>query len=184
MYVNNSLKKIMLKCILLILTLLFSFRFSSAAEKILALTAPYPTVTDGVSMTQVRRFWRGFHYGVPFQTLIMTAETLDELISLWGEPSGKTDIQVMDADDLLQTAWEQDSVWGVIPFEELDPRWKVIAIEGVSPFSLDFDPAGYSRRAAHVGIWPTNLSKKTRLVRRGSRGPPSSFLGVGWGPLP
>ena len=28
-------------------------------------------------------------------------------------------------------------------FEQLDPRWKVIAIEGVSPFSLDFDPENY-----------------------------------------
>ena len=160
MYVNNSLKKIMLKCILLILTLLFSFRFSSAAEKILALTAPYPTVTDGVSMTQVRRFWRGFHYGVPFQTLIMTAETRDELISLWGEPSGKTDIQVMDADDLLQTAWEQDSVWAVIPFEELDPRWKVIAIEGVSPFSLNFDPAGYELSVPLEEGVPSNYDRE------------------------
>ena len=73
--------------------------------------------------------------------------------------------------------------------------WPGLGGEGLLSFLSDnligyfsllglFSILGYSRRAAHVWIWPTYISKKTCLVRCGSRGPPSSFLGVGWGPLP
>lgn len=116
----------------------------NAAEKVLALTAPYPTVTDGITMLQMERFWKGFQYGVPFRTLLVTEETLEDLTDLFGEPSGKTDIQVMDADALLKTAWDNEDAWAVVPFEELEPRWKVMKVEGVSPFSLDFDPKNYA----------------------------------------
>ena len=128
---------------LLVIFLLFSAAGCIAAEKVLVLTAPYATVTDGISLIQLQRFWRGFHYGVPFRTLLMTADTREELESLFGQTSGQPDIRIMDAEDLLRTAWESGDTWAVIPFEQLDPRWKVISIEGVSPFTAGFVPAEY-----------------------------------------
>ena len=123
--------------------LLLSVSICSAAEKVYVLTAPYPTVTDSISTRQLRRFWKGFLYNLSFKELVMTPDTLNDLIDLLGPLSGRSPLRLMQADSLLQTAWEEESTWAVIPFEQLDPRWKVIAIEGISPYSLNFDPENY-----------------------------------------
>ena len=34
-------------------------------------------------------------------------------------------------------------IWGIIPFEQLDPQWKVVQMDGVSPIQKDFDPEVY-----------------------------------------
>ena len=133
----------MLPLLLGILLFLISAGVCIGAERVLVMTAPYPTTADGVSMTQMQRFWRGFRYGVPFDELLMTRKTYKDLITLWGEPSQRTDIKIMTAPKILQTAWGREKTWAVIPFEQLDPRWKVMDVEGVSPFSLGFDPENY-----------------------------------------
>lgn len=134
--------KLLIK-LLFFLFLLLPVKTGHAAEKILALAAPYPTITDNISLNQMQRFWRGFHYGVPFQSLLMTAQTYENILTLFGEPSPRTDIQIMAEEDLLKETWNGESLWAIIPFEELDPRWKVISIEGISPFTLNFAPENY-----------------------------------------
>ena len=101
--------------LLLILLLLAAVSSCVGVEKVLVLTAPYATVTDDVSMKLMNRFWRGFTYELPFQKLIVTEETCEELIALWGEPSPKTDIEIMAAEELLQNSWENEGVWAVLP---------------------------------------------------------------------
>jgi len=34
--------------------------------------------------------------------------------------------------------------WAVIPFEKIEPKWKVIAIDGQSPIHNDFDSSNTS----------------------------------------
>lgn len=114
-----------------------------AAEKVLVLTAPYATVEDGVSLNIFQRFWRGFQFGVPFKSLLMQEETFEELVSVLGEPSARAEIVFKDAEDILKASWSGEHVWAVIPFEALDPRWKVMKIDGVSPFTFDFEPENY-----------------------------------------
>jgi poly-gamma-glutamate synthesis protein (capsule biosynthesis protein) len=148
MNINRFLKSLLLIGFLLITVPFFGFNICNAAEKVLALTAPYPTVTDGVTVRQMERFWKGFQNEVPFRTLLMTEETLEDMTELFGLPSGNADIQTLSADELLQTAWDGEGIWAVIPFENIEPRWKVMNIEGVSPFSLNFDPEKYALSAA------------------------------------
>src|SRR5690606_29759489 len=33
--------------------------------------------------------------------------------------------------------------WAIVPFETLEPRWKVLAIDGLSPIHKDFSPEAY-----------------------------------------
>ncbi len=124
--------------------LFLSVSVCSAAEKVYVLAAPYPTVTDSISARQLRRFWKGFLYNLSFDELVMTPDTLNDLIDLLGPLSGRSPLRLMQADSLLETTWEQEGTWAVIPFEQLDPRWKVIGINGKSPFTLAFDPADYA----------------------------------------
>ncbi len=143
MCTKKTLNSICLTSCLLLVCLFSVFDICHAAEKVLVLTAPYPTVTDGITIRQMKRFWRGHQYGVPFEHLLMTRRTYKDLVTLLGEPSSKADITIKTAKVILQSAWSEDKTWGVIPFEKLDPRWKVMTIGDISPFSQNFDPKNY-----------------------------------------
>jgi len=45
-------------------------------------------------------------------------------------------------DQLLDTAWSE-SVWAIVPFESLEPKWKVLTVDGQSPIRKDFDITSY-----------------------------------------
>ena len=140
---HRSFVKVLISTAITIL-LMLSFSLCTAAEKVYVLTAPYPTVTDSISARQLRRFWKGFLYNLSFDELIMTPDTLNDLIGTLGPLSGRSPIRLLQEDAMLQTAWEEEGTWAVIPFELLDPRWKVIAIDGISPYTLNFDPGNYA----------------------------------------
>ena len=74
----------------------------------------------------------------------MTPDTLNDLIGTLGPLSGRSPVRLLQSETLLQTAWEQEGTWAVIPFEQLEPRWKVIAVDGKSPYVPDFDPEAYA----------------------------------------
>jgi poly-gamma-glutamate synthesis protein (capsule biosynthesis protein) len=43
----------------------------------------------------------------------------------------------------LATAWTEPSTWAIIPFEEIQPKWKVLAVDGISPLQKSFDADQY-----------------------------------------
>ena len=116
---------------------------SFAAGRVYALTAPYATVSDGISSAELLSFWSG-SLTESFRELIMEPETMAVFSLQWGEPSEQAAVTVMEPDALLLYAWDGDGCFALIPFEQLDPRWKVMAVDGVSPFSLNFDPSAYA----------------------------------------
>ena len=106
-----------------------------------ALVAPFPTRMDGVSLNDLRRYWQaegdGLFGGRPF---LLDQSTKVVFSNLWGEPNNKS-IQIVGSDILLQQAWDLKPAYGLVPFEDLEPRWKVLEVDGQSPlqntFSLD-----------------------------------------------
>lgn len=110
---------------------------------IFALVTPYPTITDQVSIGDLKQSWKGNSTG-PFagQPLLLNENTYDFLSAWWGEP-GTEAVQIISAEELIDFAWEQASSWGIIPFESLEPGWKVLAIDGQSPLRKEFDANSY-----------------------------------------
>ncbi len=108
-----------------------------------ALVAPFPTVTDDVSLHDVQAFWRGESDGAfGGSPLLMEQSTLDAFSQLWGLP-GATAVKVLPADQLLDTTWNTRPAWAIVPFEQLDARWKVLRLDGKSPLDKNFDPTTY-----------------------------------------
>lgn len=109
-----------------------------------ALVAPFPTVTGEVNAQDLHLTWNGSSSG-PFtgMPLLMDDQTLALLSAWWGKPAEGV-VQVVSADSLVETAWAQQPSWAILPFEALEPRWKVLRIDGISPLSRDFDPSTYS----------------------------------------
>jgi len=109
-----------------------------------ALVAPFPTLTEEVSLNNLKANWRGQSAG-PFAgiPLMMSAETAEVFSAWWGE-AAEGAVQVIKAENLLNTAWAQQPSWAILPFEELEPKWKVLAVDGQSPIWKDFDSENYA----------------------------------------
>jgi poly-gamma-glutamate synthesis protein (capsule biosynthesis protein) len=110
------------------------------------LVAPFPTVTDEVTYEWLQNLWRGQPEG-EIQTLLISKGDLPALTSILGEP-GDT-VLTLEKDLILERAWTSQNTWAIIPFEEIRPRWKVIAIDGQSPIHKDF---GVDQYALNVPI--------------------------------
>jgi poly-gamma-glutamate synthesis protein (capsule biosynthesis protein) len=102
-------------------------------EWIYALVTPFSTNVDSVSLSALRQAWRGNAKGkLEGKPLLLSKETLTIFEQMWGEP-GKNAVSILPDDEILDTAWENQPSWAIIPFSELEPRWKVIRINGKSP---------------------------------------------------
>jgi hypothetical protein len=108
-----------------------------------ALVAPFSTVSDGVSLLELQKFWRGESGpGFPAKRLIMDGSTLAIFTKVWGAPADGNVASESSA-ALLSDAWEDKTIWAIIPFEQIEPQWKVIAVDGLSPIHKNFDPKTY-----------------------------------------
>ncbi|MBN2116985.1 MAG: CapA family protein [Anaerolineales bacterium] len=137
-----------------------------------ALVAPFPTVTDGVSYDELHLAWTegaaaapASFSGVP---LLMESATLAAFTALWDEPAPGA-VRVLAADRLLEEAWSDMPSWAIIPFEKLEPKWKVLTVDGQSPIRKNFDLAQY----------PLVASFKVESANRGQQsaisGQPSNY---------
>jgi poly-gamma-glutamate synthesis protein (capsule biosynthesis protein) len=117
-----------------------------------ALAAPFPTITDEASLEDVQALWRGEGE----RQLLVSPETEAVFSAWWGAPGV---VQVLAAEELLDAAWAQDA-WALLPFEQLQPRWKVLLVDGVSPVRVDFDAASYALSV------PIGLSGEDSLVNQ------------------
>jgi hypothetical protein len=118
-----------------------------------ALVAPFFTIRDGVTAEELHAIWDGDApdpwAGSP---LWMAESTKIALTATWGEASSGA-VRTVDPDILLDFAWEQGDLLAIIPFEELEPRWKVLTIDGQSPLHNNFVLESY----------PLNLSFGTNI---------------------
>lgn len=107
----------------------------SGSTWIYALVASFPTVTDDITAEALISIWKGES---DERSLIMTESTLQAFAAEWGEPS-KNQVRSVASNQLLDEAWADSSVWAIIPFEEIQSKWKVISIDGQSPIHKEFD---------------------------------------------
>lgn len=113
------------------------------AQWVYALVVPFPSLIDSISFGDVLDSWRGElsekHFNQP---LLMDENTHTIFSQIWGNPHPDS-FFLLPNNELLNYAWENQPAWALIPFEELEPRWKVLEINGQSPVRKDFDPENY-----------------------------------------
>lgn len=140
-----------------------------------ALAAPFPTLRDGVTFEALQRAWQGKER-FNDRPLLMERNTRLAFASRWGEP-GEGAVLEVPAEALLDRAWAEGA-FVILPFEALEPRWKVLAVDGISPIHKDFDAEHYPLQigfaiqgvdAATITLPPTNrqAEKLTTVVLTG-----------------
>lgn len=107
-----------------------------------ALAAPFPTLTDSVSLEDLRAYWQGDLAAAMTDVayLSVPAPVANTLQAQWGEPDPSL-IVVADSLPKVDGLWAANA-WAILPFDALMPQLKVIAIDGISPLSKSsFDPS-------------------------------------------
>jgi hypothetical protein len=119
-----------------------------------ALVAPFPTIVDDVPFSAVQAAWQGqpaecdaCDFAGPLR---MSDSTLQALKTVLGEPAAGA-VEVLPSDQITPKLWETQPAWGIVPFDELNPRLKVLSIDGRTPFLRNLDLNAYPL-AVKIGL--------------------------------
>ena len=112
------------------------------SQWVYALVTPFSSTMQGVSADELLSRWQGSAMDLP--PLLMDQNTHDMFTASWG-PAAGTSVHVMPKEELIDYAWEhaERPALAIVPFENLDPRWKVLPVDGLSPIHRDFDITSY-----------------------------------------
>lgn len=104
------------------------------AQRVFAVVAPFATVQDSVSLEDLKARWPG---GSP--PLLVTEEAAVAL----GPVFESLPAQIVPAGELVARLAELPGSMGILPFDQVDPTYKVLAIDGANPLSNQFQPDNY-----------------------------------------
>lgn len=106
-----------------------------------ALVAPFPELDDAISFQELEQIWRGISSSK--RTIFVASNDVLALEHLLGTRSTEY-VSVLQDSELVDAAWENRPAMAIIPFERLEPRWKVIDVEGLSPIDKPFAIEDYA----------------------------------------
>lgn len=104
------------------------------------LAAPFPTLADSVTLADLHSFWSGSQPEAMANVtrLYLPAALAATWEATWGA-ADTTQVSVYEALPEAEALWAENA-WSVLPFADLTPELKVIAVDGITPLPRDFDP--------------------------------------------
>ena len=106
--------------------------------RVLAAVAPFATVADDVPQTNLAERWRDPATAGP---LVVSAEAAGLLPALFG-PRGDG-VTVVPRDALLAQLESTPDAVGIMRFDQIDPRFKVLTVDGANVLSNQLDLRSY-----------------------------------------
>lgn len=128
-----------------------------------ALVAPSWSFREGAASADLRAAWEGRARGslMQLQQLIIYAEDYNALLGLLGEPAEDESLSEMLSLAPNEKISLSDrlgaSVWAIVPISRIQPDYRVLAIDEVSPLQADFSQQSYALR----GIYSLHASPET-----------------------
>jgi hypothetical protein len=118
----------------------------------------FDTVEPAVGWEALRALWSGalveeplrasLHatgtLAVPWRAVAVLTETLPLLTQVLGDPSSAV-VGYATQPELVEALWQGRTTLAILPFDQLEPRLAVLAVDGQNPVenSAHFDPARY-----------------------------------------
>jgi poly-gamma-glutamate synthesis protein (capsule biosynthesis protein) len=101
-----------------------------------AVATPFPTIPDDVSWAALQSYWGGDLAALPAfgrpPRIALTTDEADLLVARLGAPAEGVPLDLVAPaqwDQLVEQAWNTRPAISVVPFEELEPRWKVLTVD-------------------------------------------------------
>ncbi len=111
------------------------------ATWVYAIAVPFATIPDGTTWDSVQQGWRDG--ASDLGRGLLTPEVAATWAAVWGQPSPAA----TTAGDLMGELWAARPAWTILPFHQLRPEFKVLAIDSQSPLDKTFDAASYPLKA-------------------------------------
>ena len=129
------------------LVLLFLFGTVSAQEgasrRLYTVTAPYLTVTDDISFEGLSSFWKGECDTLPgtdgVSAILIPADETEALTGVFGAEPDAGNIRPLPRSEVYLDP-NLAGAWMIVPFEDIEPRRKVIFLDGADILYNQFDP--------------------------------------------
>lgn len=109
------------------------------AQWVYVLAAPFATIEDSVNFVALRDQWQTAVPDTP--PLYTTPGEQTVLAELLGTPSAN--VRVLPESGWVDVLWAERPSRALVPFAELTPQLKVLALNDVSPVARDFNAAVY-----------------------------------------
>ena len=106
------------------------------AEWVYVVVAPFPTVEDGIGYETLRALWSG--QAQEGRRIFLSEDAFETMSEVLGT-SSKFWVHITAPEELLDIVWEERPAYAIVPFEELEPRWKVLELDEQSPIRKNFD---------------------------------------------
>lgn len=135
------------------------------------LAAPFPTIADDVSSADLQAYWRGENDlltgGAP---LALTPATLHAFEFLWGT-AAPDKLRVANDNDELARWRDDEKAWAILPFDQLEPQWKVMSIDGLNPLLRGLIENAYPLRVSFAlnGLYADQTAQHALTNRDESR---------------
>jgi len=115
----------------------------SESSWVYALAAPFPTLVDDITISDLHAYWLGNPEGdlSSIPRLYVPEALVSALSGSWGAPAPAL-VKAYQNPPEIDLLWETNA-WVILPFEQLAPKLKVISLEGHSPLFKDFELARY-----------------------------------------
>ncbi len=127
---------------------------------IFAAVVPFPTVDDEITLNELRDLWQGNLQG-DYNELLVDEETEIIFTEFFGRvPSGE--VTIVDKSHIQGKVWESTSTIAMIPFDEINPRWKVLKVDGISPLDKPMDVSRYPLTLSYFLV---GLSEDSTLIQ-------------------
>ena len=126
----------------------------TSAEWVLVPVVPFPTLADDVAWEDIVAYWQGDAARLSYladdssaPALYCTAPVFATLVRLLGEPAEGITVNVVKGQEIVDAAWEaRPASWAIVPFDELEPRWKALRLDGVSALEKGLADKPYALR--------------------------------------
>ena len=107
-----------------------------------AVATRFDTLEPAISWQEVTRTWSSG--SVSYTQIAVLSDTLPSLRTVLGEP-GPLVRGYAAAEDVVSAAWQDRTTLAVLPFEQLEPRLAVFAVDGQNPIenSSHYTPTDY-----------------------------------------
>lgn len=144
-----------------------------------ALVAPFPTLPDDVAWESLGRYWQGDpgalpDFGAP--QLIVSPDVAEMLTVMYGPVDPGVPLTIVPPEQVVDTTWANRPALSVVPFESLEPRWKVLTVNGKSPLQKALNTTDY-RFSVEFGLTgdPTIAAQAAQILQAAGGWQPTNF---------
>ncbi len=101
---------------------------------------PFHSFLDSITSSDLLASWRGELNSA--SEVFVTQDTLTALAPILGESDSSLKL-IDELDDIVRADWDNPNIIAIIPFEDLNLDWKVLAVDGNDPLSSQFSQEDY-----------------------------------------